>query len=158
MNTDEIYSVLSGDTTAKRIFGGVMAADEFASVYAGFRRLAQGYEERLFVVNADTSDGPGSHWVVVHRRLGVTRFFDSYGLPSPNFTTIHPTIREDTPISSGASLQAYGSDVCGDYCVLYALCVARGWSSQDFTTFWLSVPVEDRDSLARYVVRSIMDA
>ena len=41
MNTDEIYNILSGDAAAKRVFGGVMAADEFANVYAGFRRLAQ---------------------------------------------------------------------------------------------------------------------
>ena len=155
MNTDEIFAILSGDERAKKVFGGVMAADEFRDVYASNRRLTPAHVERVYIVNADTSDGPGSHWVAVHRRRGLTYFFDSYGLPAQNFTTIHPTIRDDAPISSNASLQAYGSDVCGDYCVLYALSVSRGWSTQDFTAFWLSVPVADRDSLARVVVRSL---
>ncbi len=54
MNTSQIASILSGDPFVGPRFGGVCSADTLPDSFA---------KPRLFVVNTDTSDGKGVHWI-----------------------------------------------------------------------------------------------
>jgi hypothetical protein len=147
MNTTRINAILSLDPASASIFRGTLASDEFASVY---RRR----KDALFVVNTDPSSKPGTHWIVVYARHGALHFFDPYGLPSTMFPTINRIIGADDPISVDAPLQGYGTDVCGDYCVLFALYVARGMTPRGFARLWMRIDSKRRDSLARNIVNT----
>ena len=72
LDTYQLYDILSQDLHVGPHFGGVYPRD----------RLPSGSTRRSFVVNTDTSDRPGEHWVCIHfGEDGVAEYFDSYGLP-----------------------------------------------------------------------------
>ena len=52
-------------------FGGVLSKDET-------NRLKHG---KIYVLNMDASNGPGTHWVVLdNRRVHYIYYFDSFGI------------------------------------------------------------------------------
>ena len=72
MNSLQIEDLLKKDSQAKKIFEKVCALDE---IEVPSYPIA-------YVINSDTSDKKGEHWVVVYfdkNRRG--EYFDSYGLP-----------------------------------------------------------------------------
>ena len=143
MNTNDIQKALSSDLIVK--FGGVMARDKFLNVT----------QPGLYVVNTDYSFQPGEHWVAIAlNHNSSSTYFDSYGFPPTMYPDIYNTIVANTKngkiLWNKIRLQGPLSTVCGDYCVLFCLLYARGWSSQDFSSRMVKIPdAESRDHAVR---------
>ena len=152
MDTRQIEALLLIDPSCREIFRGVMASDVFARLY---RLMIRKGGDHLFIVNTDTSNKPGTHWLCIWRRDARTWFFDPFGGPAELYATVYPTIEKDKPVSNLISLQSTTSDVCGDYCVLYGLAVARDVSPLDFALYWKRRG-EERDDDVRDIIRSLL--
>ena len=105
MNTTQLVIILKKDKYTRAVFQGVYAA--------------------LFIANVDTSEKPGSHWAAFYftkEREG--EFFDSYGLPSSNYTGTFSSLLNKNSNGwsfNSVTLQSINSKVCGHYCLYYAL-------------------------------------
>ena len=90
---------------------------------------------QTFVVNTDTCDEEGSHWVVFHfPAMGMPEFFDSMG----NAPETYQRHFRNVLILNGpqynmvrSQLQPDDSDTCGLYCVYYVKMRARGFNMAD---------------------------
>ncbi|VDI08958.1 Hypothetical predicted protein [Mytilus galloprovincialis] len=88
-----------------------------------------------YVVNTDTCDGPGKHWVAFHfPSTGPAEFFDSLGR-SPEY--YHRRFR-NVLIANGpqyrfstTQVQPGSSDTCGLYCVHFVKMRYRNISMED---------------------------
>lgn len=82
LSTEQLNFLATHYPKLKECFRGVYAADELPT--EGFST-----EKNALIVNTDTSDKPGSHWLAIfsNRRKTkggfqrVVEVFDSYGLP-----------------------------------------------------------------------------
>lgn len=104
---------------------GVFASDQIP------KRLAL---PAAIVVNNDTSDKPGSHWVSLFiDKKGNANYFDSYGRP-PISQYIRDAIKRNCRKwqYNKKQFQSFDSRVCGEYCInfLYNMC-----KSNDFRSF-----------------------
>ena len=79
--------------------------------------------ERTLIINADPHTKEGSHWLAIHLepRLSGAYYFDSYGRP-PSDPKILSFIRCNAAFWSYNSIPLQGpfTDVCGQYCCLFA--------------------------------------
>lgn len=124
----DIKNILSRDPRSKHKFLGVYAADTLPL------RVPQ--RPCALVVNMDTSNLPGSHWVAIYVRSdGVGEYFDSYGLAP---LSKHHIKFLDTACSSWTvnkvRLQGIYSSVCGQYCCLFVAARSRNTSMKRFTS------------------------
>ena len=114
--------MLMSDIGARRVFKGVYPRDRLP--------VCVTYPS-IFVVNTDTSDGPGLHWVAVSfDRFGYSEYFDSFGLP-PVHSDIATFIDKNSfyPfVYNSRFLQDMTSSVCGLYVIYYVLLKSRGHS------------------------------
>ena len=126
MNSHELESVMRHDPHTDSLFHGVYACDTLP------RALFQ--LSALFIVNTDPASKPGTHWQAIFvdkDRRG--EFFDSYGLPP--FVPQHVQFLNKMCKSykyNHVDLQALDSSVCGQYCVMYLLFKAHGFSMTHF--------------------------
>ena len=80
-----------------------------------------------FILNSDSSNQPGSHWLAIYLPNDCClEFFDSYALP-PSFYGFSFT----STISNNKLLQSNSSNVCGQYCIFYLIQRSRGYSMRD---------------------------
>lgn len=121
MNELEIAKYLSADKYISKFFRGVFARDELVENDRG---------EGLYIINTDISTGPGKHWVCLFLS-DETEYFDSLGL-APVEVKAFLDNRLEPYVFSSQRLQGPNSDVCGDYCILYAYFRCRGWMLEDF--------------------------
>ena len=85
----EISDVLTRDLKTKQVFRGVFASNALPTF------LSQGQTHAL-VINFDTNDKPGSHWIGVFvRSSGSCVYFDPLGLP-PMIPTIQRFIKRNS--------------------------------------------------------------
>ncbi len=96
---------------------GVLPFDWFPSA-----ALASARSSCYFIINTDTSNEPGTHWLAIYfdTRLGQTEFFDSYG-NSPTYYNLNSThfTSARTLAYNRHQLQSDTSFVCGQYCVYF---------------------------------------
>lgn len=107
MDANEIKFLFSGETR----FLGVFPRDEFPEV-----------RERpcCFILNEDTRQQRGSHWVAVYVGLHDTEYFDPFGLP-PRFSDTMKSLRGlGNPISyNDKVIQSVSSYACGLFSTHY---------------------------------------
>ena len=120
MNSLQIEGLLKKDSQAKKIFKKVCALDEIE---------VPSYPS-AYVINSDTSDKKGEHWVVVYfdkNRRG--EYFDSYGLP-PAVLGLEAYMDRFSLdwIYNRKTIQSLFSNVCGHYCVYFILFRCRNIS------------------------------
>lgn len=118
MNTHELE-----EKAAKLIanFDGVFARD-----YLPSRKK----RNRSFIMNSDTSNLPGKHWIAVIVRNNVGYCFDPLGFP-PSPTLSSWLNRHYSIWSSNANrrVQPLYSELCGYYCLFFL-----SWSSSGFVS------------------------
>ena len=122
MNEITIDNYLSHDAVVNKFYKGVMSYDELPRVIS----------EGLYVVNTDTSDGPGKHWIclfVDHNH--VIDYFDSLG-EEPKELKMYLQNQNLMYRYNSKRLQGLMSTVCGNYCILFAFFRARGFGLQYF--------------------------
>ena len=120
MNSLQIEGLLKKDSQAKKIFKKVCALDEIE---------VPSYHS-AYVINSDTSDKKGEHWVAVYfdkNRRG--EYFDSYGLP-PAILGLEAYMDRFSMnwIYNRKTIQSLFSNVCGHYCVYFILFSCRNIS------------------------------
>ena len=107
----------------------------------------------LTIVNLDSCDKPGSHWVAVYVPMnGRTEYFDSYANePNKKFLFKLQQLKNEI-IYSLIPVQGL-STVCGQYCLLFLLIRSRGFVFHDIiSTFLLSEFSAERDSIANFMI------
>lgn len=123
-NTLEI--VLRKDPHASPLFEGVFASDTLP------RKIHK--KPALLIVNTDPIAKPGAHWQALYIGCdGRGEHFCSYGL-GPYVPSIRKFMDRHCKIwnKNTTDLQGIDSDVCGQYCVMYLLYKAHGYTLKDF--------------------------
>ena len=134
MNSRDIDRALRGDAHCSRYFEGVYSYEEMV------RRFACSDDDvKMYVFNTHPSLKPGEHWIAVVTRGRVAYYFDSFGRHPDVYAALANEFRLQCRrvYYNNTLLQNLSSTACGDYCVLFCLLSARGWSLQRFVN-WLS--------------------
>ena len=103
------------------VFRGVFASDELPA------KRARG----LYIVNADPSTLPGSHWMALTvENDGGSTFFDSYGYPPSRYNPeiLRFMANERYIIFHTTQLQHDFSSACGHHSVFYLIHRVKGLS------------------------------
>lgn len=134
MNEIEIDNFMLSDPYICNVYRGIFSADEIQNIVPG-----------IYVFNTDPAFLPGTHWVALSLdNSKIVNYFDSFG--NKPFSQLETAIR-----NSGLSyrfgdnqLQSNYSDVCGDYCILFAFFMSRGYSLDYFLRlFSMNTSVND---------------
>ncbi len=94
------------------------------------------FRPAALVLNTDTSDKPGTHWVAIFLTTnGDGEYFDSFGFPP--LTSDIERFMENNCINgwttNNITFQTPAlSSTCGHYCILYLTHRCRGMSFQQF--------------------------
>lgn len=114
-----------------------------------------------FIVNSDKASSSGQHWVafLCLRGSRTVEYFDSYGLPLPEYTEIcahMPKYFSNRVHKRNVScLQSLNSASCGEYCILFLTSRAHGVSFERIVTGLMSRYSTDRSARDRYVVKTV---
>ena len=128
MYSQEMKNIMLEDAYAKDIFIDVLPSNHLKDV-----KVTQ--YPSAFIVNTDSCDEPGTHWVAFYfESENKAQFFDSYGSPpallSKNFPMFLKNNCWDNITYNQKCLQGLDSKVCGEYCMHYILQRCRGFSSE----------------------------
>lgn len=147
MDGTTIDAIMRGDKHTAPLFLGVYAADTLP-------RVLHSYPSML-IANTDCISKSGSHWIAVFiDENGNGEFFDSYGMP--------PIIKEHRQFLNRLckkwkynvkKLQAYNSSVCGEYCLLYLMHKAHGYSLKQFLRMYFDKNDRKNDAIVHYMVK-----
>ena len=117
MDTDEIKEFMLKDQEIRKIFKGVYPID-----------LIPDYLESpsLIIVNLDSSEKKGSHWVVLHYVTShIVEHFDSIGRkPDEHISNILFT-EKLTYKYNNKRLQSMYTNTCGLFCLFYSYYSSR---------------------------------
>lgn len=110
-----------------------------------------------FVFNTQTSEKSGEHWISVFSNGKEIEYFDSYGLPPSIYPDVGKMLQQwGIPIVwNGECLQEESTNVCGDYCILFCLLRARGWSMEGIITRLSRVEGRVRDHSIRALLQRL---
>jgi hypothetical protein len=146
MDTSEINNLLSNEKS----YLGTFARDLLPFVEQG--------KTSALIVNTDTSDKEGEHWVaMIFKGDGTGEYFDSYGLPPlhKEFTTY---MENNCPLGWGfnrVTLQCLSCITCGHYCILYVKLRLLGYSYCDFISLF-SCDRNINDSLIKNLINALI--
>lgn len=136
--------------------------DNFDGVYARDTLPTGKKRNAMLVMNTDTSNLPGQHWVAVIIRRKVGYCFDSLGFP-PSSTLSKWMNRQCDKWSSNTNrrVQPMYSELCGYYCLYFlywcSLCVV---SETDFNTVFNSLfpntkTVEEHEKTIKKFIKAL---
>lgn len=148
MNTEQLMDVLKHDTYTSKFNCEVLSLNHFLESSIAI--------SSLIIINYDSCDEPGSHWVAIFiNKKQEIEFFDSYGmLPiySSIRTKLNNTFGKTRPTFNLIRFQG-NSTVCGQYCLLYLLLKARGFTLKDIqNTFYETKSFAERDVVANQFI------
>lgn len=127
MNTNQIKRILLADVFVRRAHIVRVLPRDYLPTYIDRQKVA------VFIINTDTSDRPGSHWIgLFYDGVGRFHYFDSFGLP-PLHRDIVTFIEHNssTPfLYNSRTLQDVLSDTCGLYAIYFILIKCRGGTMQ----------------------------
>ena len=144
MNTIQIHKVL---TKHLNNFQGVYPLDLSPSTLT---------KPAIIVMNLDKHYMSGSHWVAVcFSDSGYAEYYDSFGLPPFNLQMKAYLQRLSIYwIFKRHRLQGFTSNVCGNYCCLYALHRTRGLSMTSFVNMFFPARYTCNDKMAVRMFRA----
>ena len=129
LTTRQLDYLARQDPYLEPIFKGVFASDQLPKEKEIQTRSA-------YIVNVDTHDKQGSHWLSIFVENDQCEVFDSYGLPinwykpSPFVTWVFKHYQDVS--SNVGQLQATDSNTCGHYALFSLFARARGKSMESF--------------------------
>ncbi len=127
MYENTIRAVLSKDIFTRKCFLNVYARDELPSKV--------NYPS-CFVLNTETRDKEGKHWIAIHYdENGTCYFFDSYGLP-PSYYNMEQYIKKTSTKFTWNMKRLQGQlPYCGFYCIFFLLFKTRNNLNDFFKKF-----------------------
>lgn len=137
LTTSEIEFQLRG----VRFFRGVFACDRLPSV---------NHLPCTIIVNTDPSNEPGEHWVALHLMEGSRcDYFDPFGFPPlvPELQVFTHRYGHRGQRYNRVTMQDVTTTLCGDYCICFVRCVAKGMDMPHFVSRFSSVASENSDRL-----------
>lgn len=113
---------------------GCLARDQLPPNFDKIRRPF------ALIFNTHPLSKPGEHWLAMYSsKVGLIEFFDSYGYP-PSYYLLSDT--NSQYIYSDRSIQSFGSNVCGHYCIMFIYLRSQNRSFK-FTTNYLEHKLSD---------------
>lgn len=83
----------------------------------------------LFILNTDTTEGPGEHWcIVIIFNKNNAEFFDSYGNPPSTYNLLTPIQQKISSIKFNQKRVQGEKPTCGHHCLFYSIHRAEGKS------------------------------
>jgi len=129
LTTQQLDYLARNDPYLEPIFRGMFASDKLPKEKDTRRRSA-------YIVNVDTHDKPGSHWISVFVENGHCEFFDSYGMPIKWYKPsplVNLIFKHYQVVSNNeGQLQATDSSTCGHHTLFYLFARAKGKTIDDF--------------------------
>ena len=132
MMTDELDAMATSDPKLSRVFDGVYPADMLPVVPQD--------HDYAYIINADPSHKPGSHWLAVYFTPECCEWWDSFGWPPhvygpaiARFCALRPRL-----VQKSRRIQALDSDVCGHHCLFFLWHRVRGTSLQEIAAKFTS--------------------
>lgn len=105
MNTNQLNYACSHDPFIRKSFGGVFPSDALGKP-----------TKKCYIINLDTSNNPGSHWVAVY--FGKEPFyFDSFAFP-PTLNSIKRFLGKKYKYNK-KKMQSIYSLSCGHFCLYF---------------------------------------
>lgn len=149
MNTIHISAILNSLPDCSDIFKGVYPRDIFLRQEITY--------PSVFVCNTDNSSQPGTHWVAVYfSEKRKCEYFDSYGIPPINddmhikLSAIDSNYKRNCHV-----LQSWDTNVCGIYCIVYALMKCKGCSLRVITNLFLHTEsCHERDHVLKQFIET----
>jgi len=126
LSTHNINDFMQHHIRKCTLFRGVYAADELKKI-----KVVPG----IYIINCDTSNLPGSHWICIYfSPLMQGYYFDSYGIPPyiPQHKYFLIKNSKHCWKYNKVELQSLDSSVCGHYCCLFVMFVSQGHAADDF--------------------------
>lgn len=148
MNGLEISYILSMDPYTSKFFKGFGMSDT--------RRLAFTNEpSALYILNTDSSSGPGEHWCVVFFKDYSAEFFDPFGEPPEtyNFPSLIRSRNFANLKHNPIQVQSISSTTCGQHCIFYALNRCRGYSMKEILNMYKAGDTAKNDEMVYNVVK-----
>lgn len=125
MNSKQVYQALMSNKFTKKKFDGVFSKDNLEDIVV---------KPSLIICNSDPSNKPGEHWLMFYFEKDSVDFFDSlgkdlsfYGKPFVNLVKRY----SHHVNKSNVRTQPKDSDLCGEYCLFYALCKVKHFEMED---------------------------
>ena len=152
MQTNEIERILREDPISDFFFEGVFPKDLLPNP------LTMG---KLYIINLDTSVQPGSHWCLLSTLHSptFTEYFDSFGVAPPD--EIIPIMLKagETIFFSDLQLQSIISAVCGQFVIVVAMMLSRGWKLLEIISHFSFLPAVPliNDAYVKNVISAFMD-
>lgn len=147
MNTYQLEKILANDSFTSILNPSVKPLDHFLETKL--------YKPSMTIVNYDTCDKPGSHWVAVYfPTSGNKEFFDSYGMEPRQQEFISKLLETGETNYNVFPLQGF-STVCGQYCAIFLLLRARGYSFDEIISYFSFAETSDeRDEIVNLIINS----
>jgi hypothetical protein len=102
------------------------------------------------IVNTDTSDGPGIHWVaIIHLSRSASEFFDSLAFPPSVYDISVPKLQKQ----SLYAIQSPISKACGQHCLFYLNSRAHGEPLTCFYSHFSRSQLDSNDSIVMSFVK-----
>ena len=129
-------------------FGGVVPADKLP------RSIK--WRPKVYIVNTDKSLQRGRHWVAFYFPLrGPAEFFDSMGhKPDYYYTQFKRVLLTNGQhyMYNEKRLQQYGTQICGQFCLFYAIHRCRGWSMKRIINQFKPLNLNYNERLLSHVI------
>lgn len=143
MNSLEITCCLKTNVYTKNMFKGVYSADEFAKL-----KINSG----ICIVNSDVASQPGHHWICIFLDKNIVELFDSSGkiiFPKKYLQTFLKTnVNKNAEINfNNKMIQSPESNLCGQYCCIFALYKAKKKSFDSFLNMFHNKNLIENDNL-----------
>ena len=131
MNSIQIEKILEGDQYSRKYFKGVFALDEVPL-------QGKKIKNSIFVINSETKNGPGEHWIAVFfDKNSNCEFFDSLGF-DPKFYSLDFLLKKssNTLTINRFAVQSIFSEFCGLYTICFILIRCRKISFNKFLEYF----------------------
>jgi hypothetical protein len=122
-------------------FGGCISKDQTNLLKHG----------KIYVLNMDSTNGAGTHWVVLdNRSIYYLYYFDSFGIAPPESIVRYAKSLGKSIIYNAEDVQAISSDRCGWYCVYVVEQLESGKSFNDIISSFTSSVRKNEEFLKNY--------
>ena len=131
----EIHNILYNDKFTKKIYKGQIIARENHQIKKIIKNLKT---PSLVLYNTDKKESIGMHWLIIFYDKNKTIFFDPLGYSPTMYAFPYIVSRKRLPVIMNPSNVQHlkNSSLCGHFCVLYSLLLARKFKLKKINDFF----------------------